>query len=60
MQINIPTEKFTRTGRRMAVRIRKIGRLPKWIWYVILGLIVAGITVWVILSWPDPPKPEYR
>ena len=59
MQINIPTEKFTRTGRRMAVRIRKIRRLPKWIWYVILGLLVAGITVWIILSWPEPPKPVY-
>ena len=59
MQINIPTEKFTRTGRRMAVRIRKIRRLPKWIWYVILGVLVAGITVWIILSWPEPPKPVY-
>ena len=45
MQINIPTEKFTRTGRRVAVRIRKIRRLPKWIWYVVLGVLVAGITV---------------
>ena len=59
MQINIPTEKFTRTGRRMAVRIRKIRRLPKWIWYVVLGVLVAGITVWIILSWPEPPKPVY-
>ena len=59
MQINIPTEKFTRTGRRVAVRIRKIRRLPKWIWYVVLGVLVAGITVWIILSWPEPPKPEY-
>ena len=59
MQINIPTEKFTRTGRRMAVRIRKIRRLPKWIWYVVLGVLVAGITVWIILSWPEPPKPDY-
>lgn len=59
MQINIPTEKFTRTGRRVAVRIRKIRRLPKWIWYVVLGVLVAGITVWIILSWPEPPKPVY-
>ena len=59
MQINIPTEKFTRTGKRMAVRMRKIGRLPKWIWYVILGVLVAGITAWIILSWPEPPKPDY-
>ena len=59
MQINIPTEKFTRTGRRVAVRIRKIRRLPKWIWYVVLGVLVAGITAWIILSWPEPPKPEY-
>ena len=43
----------------MAVRIRKIRRLPKWIWYVILGVLVAGITVWIILSWPEPPKPVY-
>ena len=43
----------------MAARIRKIRRLPKWIWYVILGVLVAGITVWIILSWPEPPKPVY-
>ena len=59
MQINIPTENFTRTGKRLAVRIRKIGKLPKWIWYVILGVLIAGITVWIILSWPEPPKPDY-
>lgn len=43
----------------MAVRIRKIGRLPKWIWYVILLLLIAGITVWIIVSWPEPAAPEY-
>lgn len=43
----------------MAVRIRKIGRLPKWIWYVILLLLIAGITVWIIVSWPEPTTPEY-
>lgn len=43
----------------MAVRIRKIGRLPKWIWYVILLLLIAGITVWIIVSWPEPAVPEY-
>lgn len=55
MQINIPTENFTKAGREIAARLRKIKKLPKWIWYVILGLIVAGITVWVIFTWPEPP-----
>lgn len=59
MQIYIPTEKIAGAGKALAARIKKIKKLPKWIWFVILGLLVAGITVWIILTWPEPPVPEY-
>ena len=59
MQINIPTEKITRAGHIAASRIKKIRKWPKWAWFVVLGLIVAGTAVWIILTWPEPPKPDY-
>ncbi|HIZ85682.1 MAG TPA: efflux RND transporter periplasmic adaptor subunit, partial [Candidatus Coprenecus stercoravium] len=59
MQINIPTEKISRAGHIAASRIKKIRKWPKWAWFVVLGLIVAGTAVWIILTWPEPPKPDY-
>lgn len=58
MQINIPTEKLTRTGKAVASKIRKINP-PKWTWYVILALVIAAIAVIVIIKWPKPAPPEY-
>ena len=59
MQINIPTEKISRAGHIAASRIKRIRRWPKWAWFIVLGAIVAGAAVWIILTWPEPPKPDY-
>ena len=59
MQINIPTEKISRAGHIAASRIKKIRKWPKWAWFVVLGVIVAGAAAWIILTWPEPPKPDY-
>ena len=59
MQINIPTEKISRAGHIAASRIKKIRKWPKWAWFVVLGVIVAGAAAWFILTWPEPPKPDY-
>ena len=59
MRINIPTEKISRSCHISASRIKRIRRCPKWAWFIVLGAIVAGAAVWIILTWPEPPKPDY-
>ena len=59
MQINIPTENISKAYRRVAGNVKKIRKWPKWAWYVILGAIVVSVTVLIILTWPEPPAPDY-
>lgn len=60
MQINIPTERITRTGNRIASKVKGIKPShPKRFKYIIFAIVLFAIALIVILKWPKPIPPVY-
>lgn len=60
MQINIPTEKLTRKGSRLAKKIRKAeSSTPRWVIRLLIGAALLLVALVVYLKWPRPEPPVY-
>ena len=63
MQINIPTERLANAGSQVKDKIttgvQRFKGLPKWSFYLIIGIAVLLIGLVVFLCWPKPEAPVY-
>lgn len=60
MQINIPTDRITQTGNKIASRVKNVkASHPKRLKYILAALLIVIIALIVILKWPEPTKPVY-
>lgn len=60
MQINIPTDRITQTGNKIASRVKNVKvSHPKRLKYILAALLIVIIALIVILKWPEPTKPVY-
>ena len=60
MQINIPTDRISQTGNKIASRVKNVKvSHPKRLKYILAALLIVIIALIVILKWPEPVKPVY-
>ena len=60
MQINIPTDRISQTGNKIASRVKNVKvSHPKRLKYILAALLIVIIALIVILKWPEPAKPIY-
>ncbi len=60
MQINIPTERLTETGNKIASKVKSAKSLhPKRIKYILAAIILIIIALIVITNWPKATPPVY-
>ncbi len=59
MQINIPTDKVHKAGKKVVKEVKKFKSYPKWLIYTIIACAICIITILIILCWPEAPQPKY-